>query len=118
MAHFFAAIRLDPVNEWFFREKHVNHCQRLSVTVIGWSLLMGVALPGASAGEPLAKALARPNHTLDQCGGENCAAVRRGLLAFVDRRLKGMGGNGRACVDCHLATDHFQLSPASAQARF
>jgi hypothetical protein len=82
--------------------------------VIGWAL----ALPGAYAVEPLAKALARPTHAADQCGGENCAAVTRGLLAFVDRRLKGMGGNGRACVDCHMASDHFQLSPAGAQARF
>src|SRR5688572_8420543 len=82
--------------------------------MIGWAL----ALPGAYAVESLAKALARPTHHSDQCGGENCAAVTRGLLAFVDRRLKGMGGNGRSCVDCHMASDHFQLSPAGAQARF
>ena len=92
----------------------MNHWQRISITVIAWAL----ALPAAQAVEPLAKALARPTHSSDQCGGENCAAVTRGLLAFVDRRLKGMGGNGRACVDCHMASDHFQLSPAGAQARF
>jgi cytochrome c peroxidase len=44
--------------------------------------------------------------------------VGRGLLAFFDRRLDGLGANGRACADCHMATDHFQLSPASAEARF
>ena len=55
---------------------------------------------------------------MHQCGGEDCAAVLRGLIAFVDRKPPGLGGNGRACVDCHLATDHFQLSPASAQQRF
>lgn len=72
------------------------------------------------AGEPLADAAARarPAHTIDQCGGENCAAVLRGLIGFVDRRLSGLRGNGRACADCHMPGDSLQLSPASAQARF
>ena len=52
------------------------------------------------------------------CGGEPCAAVVRGGLAFLDRRLRGLDGNGRACADCHMPTDHFQLSPASVEARF
>ena len=55
--------------------------------------------------------------TLD-CGGEPCDAVVRGFFAFFDRRLDGLEANGRACADCHMATDHFQLSPASAEARF
>jgi cytochrome c peroxidase len=84
---------------------------------IGLACLMPA--PG-SAGEPLAEALSRKRslHSTDECGGENCAAVLRGLMGFVDRRLSGMGGNGRACADCHLPADHLQLSPASAQARF
>ena len=45
-------------------------------------------------------------------------AVVRGGLAFVDRRLRGLDGNGRSCADCHMPTDNFQLSPASAEARF
>ena len=45
-------------------------------------------------------------------------AVVRGGLAFVDRRLRGLDGNGRSCADCHMPTDHFQLSPASAESRF
>ena len=52
------------------------------------------------------------------CGGEPCAAVARGLRAFFDRELHGLGANGRACADCHMATDNFQLSPASVEARF
>jgi hypothetical protein len=52
------------------------------------------------------------------CGGEPCDAVVRGLFAFFDRRPRGLVGNGRACADCHMATDHFQLSPASVEARF
>src|SRR3954467_14445151 len=53
-----------------------------------------------------------------ECNGEPCAAVIRGLFAFFDRGPHGLNGNGRACADCHMATDHFQLSPASAEARF
>ena len=30
----------------------------------------------------------------------------------------GWTANGRACADCHMATDNFQLSPASVEARF
>ena len=52
------------------------------------------------------------------CGGEPCDAVSRGLAAFFDRRLDGLQANGRACADCHMPTDQFQLSPASAEARF
>lgn len=52
------------------------------------------------------------------CAGERCDAVLRGALAFVDRELDGLDGNGRACADCHMVSDQFQLSPASAEARF
>ena len=52
------------------------------------------------------------------CGGEACDAVIRGFFAFFDRELRGLEANGRSCADCHMATDHFQLSPASAEARF
>jgi cytochrome c peroxidase len=52
------------------------------------------------------------------CGGEPCDAVLRGALAFFDRRLHGLDANGRACADCHMATDQFQLSPAGVEARF
>ena len=52
------------------------------------------------------------------CGGEPCDAVLRGLLHFFDRSPDGLGGNGRSCGDCHMVTDHFQLSPANAERRF
>ena len=53
-----------------------------------------------------------------ECGGEPCDAVSRGLRAFVDGNPAGLEGNGRACADCHMPTDSFQLSPASVEARF
>jgi cytochrome c peroxidase len=52
------------------------------------------------------------------CGAEPCRSARRGRKAFFDRRLRGLEANGRSCNDCHMATDHFQLSPASVEARF
>lgn len=52
------------------------------------------------------------------CGAEPCDAVHRGFNAFSDRRLNGIDTNGRACADCHMLTDNFQLSPADVEARF
>jgi cytochrome c peroxidase len=42
----------------------------------------------------------------------------RGKAGFHDRALMGLGGNGRACSDCHMDAENFQLTPAAAQARF
>ena len=42
----------------------------------------------------------------------------RGERLFHDREPAGLGGNGRACSDCHMDLDSFQLSPADAEARF
>jgi cytochrome c553 len=53
-----------------------------------------------------------------RCSGEPCAAVLRGLFAFFDRNLQGLEGNGRACVDCHMATEQFGLTPRAAEARY
>ncbi len=74
----------------------------------------------ATAGEPLDEAVARIRaaDSTESCGGENCVSVARGLIGFLDRRLHGLQGNGRSCADCHLPADSFQLSPASAEARF
>jgi cytochrome c peroxidase len=52
------------------------------------------------------------------CDAPPCDAVARGRAAFNDRNLIQLGGNGRSCADCHMPSDSFQLSPASARARF
>ncbi len=52
------------------------------------------------------------------CDETPCDAVARGRAAFNDRNLNQLGGNGRSCADCHMPSDGFQLSPASARARF
>ena len=81
------------------------------------SVFSASAVQGA---EPLDEAVAivRPANSTDRCGGESCISVARGLIGFLDRRLHGLGGNGRSCADCHIPRDSFQLSPASVEARF
>jgi cytochrome c peroxidase len=60
-----------------------------------------------------------PTSTIDGSfhHGED-AAVTRGRIAFFQRDLRKLGGNDRACADCHMPFQEFQLSPASAKARF
>ena len=53
-----------------------------------------------------------------QCSAGQCGPVERGLHTFLDRQVNGLGGNGRACADCHMPTNSFQLSPANAEARY
>jgi cytochrome c peroxidase len=72
------------------------------------AVLLAVATTAAAGSESRSNA----------CGGEACDAVIRGFFAFFDRKLPGLAANGRACADCHMVADHFQLSPASAEARF
>src|SRR5437867_1793774 len=60
----------------------------------------------------------RNNATKLNCDEPPCDAVARGRKAFNDRNLNQIGGNGRACADCHMPSENFQLSPAAARARF
>ena len=52
------------------------------------------------------------------CDQRPCDSVARGRAAFNDRNLQQLGSNGRACSDCHLPSDGFQLSPTTARERF
>ena len=66
----------------------------------------------------------------DECTTDSCdvatgpahtpidSIVCRGKANFHDRTLAGLGGNGRACADCHMPSERFQLTPAAALARF
>jgi cytochrome c peroxidase len=50
--------------------------------------------------------------------GNGGNSVSRGDVDFHARVLAGLGGNGRACSDCHMDSNSFQLSPANVEARF
>ncbi len=53
-----------------------------------------------------------------RCEGAPCREIARGENAF-NRTPKRLGGNGRACADCHMPEDDvYQLSPAQAQSRY
>ena len=95
----------------------MNSFKRICVAVAGVTVF---SINPVSGGEPLDEAVStvRPADSTARCGGEICVAVARGLIAFVDRRLHGLQGNGRSCADCHMPSDHLQLSPADAEARF
>src|SRR5688572_1312344 len=45
-------------------------------------------------------------------------SVHEGMEKFDDRAIQGVGGNGRACADCHMASEKFQLTPAIVQSRW
>jgi hypothetical protein len=51
------------------------------------------------------------------CDERPCDGIARGRAAFNDHDPGQLGGNGRACADCHVPSEHFQLSPAIARAR-
>ena len=53
-----------------------------------------------------------------KCDKEPCDAIARGFRTFFDRKLNGLASNGRSCADCHMASDQFQLSPASVESRY
>ena len=82
------------------------------------TLLMKASTVDMPAVGPSPHGRAEPEREVPDCGGEPCDAVARGFRAFFDGRLEDLGGNGRSCADCHMATDNFQLSPANVEARF
>jgi len=87
------------------------------ITVFGLLALFGAIAnitPSASFGQdPNGNGATRLN-----CDDPPCDAVARGRDAFNDRNVNHLGGNGRACADCHMPSENFQLSPAAARSRF
>jgi len=80
-----------------------------------FTLLFGAVALSSCGGD------ASPTLDADGCTTAPAApvdtAVCRGKANFHDRKLVGLGGNGRACSDCHMDSQSFQLTPAAAQAR-
>jgi cytochrome c peroxidase len=90
-----------------------------SLTIAGFALVATVTIGARHDDRPVAApAPSTSSHPMPVCGGEPCDAVARGLLAFLDRRPSGLGGNGRSCADCHMPTSSFQLSPADVEFRY
>jgi cytochrome c peroxidase len=94
------------------------HKLRGSVVAFFGLLALLVAIPAVMSRTGLGQDSNPNGVTKLDCDQQPCDQVARGRAAFNDRNLKALGGNGRACSDCHLPSENFQLSPAAAQARF
>ena len=89
-------------------EKVIRHAWWWTVSVVVLSAGMWAALSAQEG----------PGRIKLDCEDGPCSSIARGREAFSDRKLHGLGGNGRSCADCHMPSEHFQLSPAVARARF
>jgi cytochrome c peroxidase len=90
--------------------------KRSIIAFLGFGLIGAIAavVPNAGRGQTL-----EGNGAIElNCDETPCDAVARGRVAFNDRNLNQLGGNGRSCADCHMPSEGFQLSPAAAQFRF
>jgi len=90
--------------------------KRSTIAFLGFGLLGVIAtvIPHTGLGQAL-----EGNGAMElNCDDQPCDAVARGRAAFNRRNLNQLGGNGRSCADCHMPSDNFQLSPASARTRF
>lgn len=91
------------------------HKRKSSTIVFFVFVLLGVTavvIPHISFGQEQGGA------TKLNCDETPCDAIARGRAAFNRRNLHELGGNGRSCADCHMPSGGFQLSPASARARY
>jgi cytochrome c peroxidase len=88
---------------------------QLNVALAATVSLVAVVLSITKPGPAFAQA---NGATKLNCDNSPCDEVARGRAAFNDGNLSQLGGNGRACADCHVPSDSFQLSPSVAKARF
>jgi len=89
--------------------------------VVGLMSVLGAGLGAfgcSSSPDPQAPPEETPETVSSELTLREFASIARGAVAFLDRTPNGLGGNGRACADCHMPSDSFQLSPANAEARF
>ncbi len=86
----------------------------IAFLILGLISVIAVVIPHTGRGQ----GLEGNGATQLNCEEQPCDAVARGRAAFNRRNLKQLGGNGRSCADCHMPSDGFQLSPASARARY
>ena len=91
---------------------------KLAVALV---FFIGLTVAGCRNGQDESPSLPVANADACKTGAANTpvdSQFCRGKANFNDRTLAGLGGNGRACSDCHMESESFQLSPAVAQTRF
>ena len=94
----------------------MNKFKRSTIAFLAFAVagVFAVVVPHAGRGQ----VLEGNGATELNCDEPPCDAVARGRAAFNRGNLNQLGGNGRSCADCHMPSDGFQLSPASAKARY
>jgi cytochrome c peroxidase len=85
-----------------------------TIALLAFIAVVGFAMPHSGFGQ----AQEGNGATELNCDERPCSAEARGRAAFNNGNLIQLQGNGRSCADCHMPSDNFQLSPASARARF
>ena len=94
----------------------LNHRKTLFAAALALFIGIVVAACGGDQDDPLPPVLDADGCTTAPATPVD-TPVCRGKANFHDRALAGLGGNGRACSDCHMDAENFQLTPAAAQAR-
>ncbi len=98
--------------------KRSHPISKLAVALV---FFIGLTVAGCRNGQDESTPLPVANADACKTGAANTPVDTqfcRGKANFNDRTLAGLGGNGRACSDCHVESESFQLSPAVAQTRF
>ena len=93
-------------------------CGRLPTAALALLACVALFACGGGGGDNAAVSPVDPNAC--STGPEQMpvdTALCRGKANFHDRKLAGLNGNGRACSDCHMDSENFQLTPAAAQGR-
>jgi cytochrome c peroxidase len=85
------------------------------VIVLLGSLVLGAC--GGGGGDSAALAVDPAACTTGAAQMPVDTALCRGKASFHDQTLAGLGSNGRACSDCHMDSENFQLTPVAAQSR-
>ena len=89
----------------------MKQSQRKSHLAAALVLFAGITIASCGGGQDESAVVADTN----ACTPAD-SPLCRGKANFHDRALAGLGGNGRACSDCHMDSENFQLTPAAAQA--
>ncbi len=79
--------------------------------------LAGIALLACGGHQDDQPAVDADGCPVNAAPGPGDSSFCRGKANFHDHALAGLGGNGRACSDCHMDAENFQLTPAAAQTR-
>lgn len=95
----------------------MTHFHRKKLLSTAFTGLAGIALFACGGHQDDRPVVDAEGCTVNAAPAPGDSSFCRGKANFHDRTLAGLGGNGRACSDCHMDSENFQLTPAAAQTR-